>query len=228
MAFCFAIIPAKAAAEGLSISVTERKEVFGRRSGKHGIRSQAGPLLHGSDRKAGLSHPCPNDSSFLKKTFSHTKADLRVPFLRPEGQTDPPAIRLSTHGGIRTRGKRGVEPHRTGPWRKPQSIRLPCARRPRHTLWQSLAHRCDSIHTRCWCLASVFYHIVEWDSRKKSCELHELSVNSLAITRFFTESLCFPCESFSAQRKGDGRPPPKLRYITPRSPRTARSREPPS
>ena len=110
MAFCFAIIPAKAAAEGLSISVTERKEVFGRRSGKHGIRSQAGPLLHGSDRKAGLSHPCPNDSSFLKKTFSHTKADLRVPFLRPEGQTDPPAIRLSTHGGIRTRGNGELNP----------------------------------------------------------------------------------------------------------------------
>ena len=94
----------------MSVTVTARKGVFWRRSGKHGIRSQAEPPLHGSDRKAGLSHPCPNDSSFLKKTFSHTKADLRVPFLRPEGQTDPPAIRLSTHGGIRTRGNGELNP----------------------------------------------------------------------------------------------------------------------
>jgi hypothetical protein len=49
MAFCFAIIPAKAAAEGLSVTVTARKEVFWRHLGKHGIRSQAEPPLRGSD-----------------------------------------------------------------------------------------------------------------------------------------------------------------------------------
>ena len=208
MAFCFAIIPAKATAEGLSVTVTARKGVFWRRSGKHGIRSQAEPPLHGSDRKAGLSHPCPNDSSFLKKTFSHTKADLRVPFLRPEGQTDPPAIRLSTHGGIRTRDKRGVEPHRTGSWRKPRSTRLPCASHPRHTLWQSLAHRCGFIHTRCWCLARLFYHIVGWDSRKKSCELHEISMNSLAITQFFMEILFLGVNASPLKEKGTVARPP--------------------
>ena len=94
----------------MSVTVTARKEVFWRRSGKHGIRSQAGPPLHGSDRKVGLSHPCPNDNGFLKKTFSHTKADFRVPFLRPEGQTNPLAIRFTTHGGIRTRGNGELNP----------------------------------------------------------------------------------------------------------------------
>ena len=107
--------------------------------------------------------------------------------------------------------KRGVEPHRTGPWRKPRSTRLPCASHPRHTLWQSLAHRCGFIHTRCWCLAGAFYHIVGWDSRKKSCELHEISVNSLAITRFFMEILFWGVNASPLKEKGTvARPPDSM------------------
>ena len=146
----------------MSVTVTARKGVFWRRSGKHGIRSQAEPPLHGSDRKAGLSHPCPNDSSFLKKRSRTRKRTFAYRFCVPK---DKPIHRRYVFR--RTAGFepainiiRGVEPHRTGPWRKPRSTRLPCASHPRHTLWQSLAHRCGFIHTRCWCLARLFYHIV--------------------------------------------------------------------
>ena len=67
----------------MSVTVTARKGVFWRRSGKHGIRSQAEPPLHGSDRKAGLSHPCPNDSSFLKKRSRTRKRTFAYRFCVP-------------------------------------------------------------------------------------------------------------------------------------------------
>ena len=67
----------------MSVTVTARKGVFWRRSEKHGIRSQAGPPLHGSDRKARLSHPCPNDSSFLKKRSRTRKQTFAYRFCVP-------------------------------------------------------------------------------------------------------------------------------------------------
>ena len=84
MEFCFAIIPAKAAAGGLRVPVTARKEVFWRRSGKHGIRSQAGPLLHGFARYTEAFRALPNDRECQNETFSHTISC--TVFLRPEGQ----------------------------------------------------------------------------------------------------------------------------------------------
>ena len=68
-------------------------------------------LLHCSERYVKAFLSLPNDNESLNKTFSHTEARSRIPFLRPEGQIQTTGDTLLAHGGIRTREKRALQAH---------------------------------------------------------------------------------------------------------------------
>ena len=114
----------------MSISVTARKKIFWRRSGKHGIRPQTGPLLHGFARYTEAFRALPNDRECQNETFSHTISctvfcvpkdkPIHWRYVLQRTAGFEPAITL----------KRGVEPHRTGRGLSPLSTRLPCASTP--------------------------------------------------------------------------------------------------
>ena len=139
------------------------RNILWHRSEKHGIRSQAG---HAFAWRRGMSSahlPPPHDDDTPDPTFSHTKAGLPCTVLLcPEGQNQSTGDTFCNARRDSNPRYRGVEPHRSELRGNRRFPRLPLLQaHPRHTLWQSLAHRRVFTHKRCWCSCK---HILPWSA----------------------------------------------------------------
>jgi len=133
-----------------------RKEIFWHCWGKHGIHSQAKPLLHCSAECTEALLALPNDNEFLNGNVLLVQFSARNFASR---RTNP------IHWRYASRRTAGFEPAKHGELnpieqnctvKTGEFTRLPRASCSRHTLWNILVHRCVlTIHRLCEYLGTL-------------------------------------------------------------------------